>query len=277
MLTLLQLPDQAESSDRNRAFSALAQASQGRIHLKAYQDESSIAEVKGACLVDGRVFESSKATKPFLCDKEGHEFAFALPLALDPRIRCLKLAEREEDVIRLITPMEMSNLNGFSALLPLLQELANSELVWHWYILGRPGMESEFEALLVALEELGLEDAVTMVGEYSLELFLKLAVNMDFALFPATPPESEQTLIEALQMGLPVLCQASERLKVLVHGEERESLMLVRSWSEDSSEVLKTIQTSVGTEWTHRKAREFRGLKTWRDCAEELLALVERS
>ncbi len=277
MLTLLQLSDAAESCDANRAFVALVSASQGRIErvLGTQESKEELRAGIEARLLDGRIVAPSESRPPFLCTADGRVVWEAPPCALDARIRVLKSAEREEDVVRLLTPMEMSSRNGFRDILSLFEVLAEADFAWHWYILGRPGDDAVFESFIDGLERLGIEDCVTMVGEFSLEFYLKLAVNMDFALFPENPEGARQTLIEALQMGLPVICKANEMLKILTNGEERETLMLVRTWKQDAEEVLKTLRSIVGEPKTRRIEREFRNIRTWRELVEQLLSQAQ--
>lgn len=263
--TIIQARDQAESSDANRAFASIAAASSGSIQVLE-ADEDRVRELldEGESLwIDGRIL--GRRGLPHLLSSIDHPEVLVISRAIDARVRVLKQQPREEDVIRIITALEVSAENGFDHSLALFKGLEDRGIDWHWYILGRPGDDEYFEGFIKHLEECDLADSVTMVGEYSLEKYLKLALNMDFAFFPGPNEGLLLTRLEALAMGIPTLCKRSRFLD-----DKHPDVHEYDDIDRELEDIMEFVLRICGAKSTRRVKRELPDLPSWKSVADRL-------
>lgn len=267
MWTIVQAADFPETSDANRAFAGLKAGSAGEMHVTSGSLETFEALMgEGKRIAGDTRLWDPQFILPTLRTSKGE---IPLRASIDTRLRTLASQVREEDVIRIITPMAVSKENAFFEVLAMWKQLEDKTWPWQWYILGRPDGDEDFDRWTEELEDLGLADNVTLVGEYTLERYIKLSMNMDFALFPAAGISLDLTLLEALQLGLPIISPRSDHLSTAMI--ESESIFVVQDWNGDAAKVVDFISRVRGAADTERFERDLSGFETWRNQAREIM------
>ncbi|RZA11888.1 MAG: glycosyltransferase family 1 protein, partial [Proteobacteria bacterium] len=86
---------------------------------------------------------------------------------VDTRLRSLQPESRPYDVLRIVTPLDVSLENGFDEAVKVFRSLPDMD--WHWYIIGEPADLSYFEALTDTFDGWGWEDNVSFLGHLPIE------------------------------------------------------------------------------------------------------------
>ncbi len=135
---------------------------------------------------------------------------------IDTRMRALLPQRREHDRLRLVTVANIMPRKGLLEALPFLRALEEKGLSFHWYIIGTPTSDRDYNAskevddryvdqLVAGVDEYGFGDDVSFVGALPLEQQLRIYLNMDVAFFPSQYENFGQVLLETAQLGLPIL------------------------------------------------------------------------
>ncbi|RZA24286.1 MAG: glycosyltransferase family 1 protein [Proteobacteria bacterium] len=185
---------------------------------------------------------------------------------VDTRLRTLHVQSRPYDVLRVVTPLDVSLENGFDEAVKVFQSL--SPMDWHWYIIGEPADESYFEKLTDAFDSWGWEDNVSFLGNLPIEERIKLYMNMDVGFYPAKDSPLSPGLLEMAQLGLPIASRSIGFAKDLLVGDDDGLLF------DKGEEVLAFFQRYSGREETVRRKRDHPLLKRkWSQAASEVRAL----
>ncbi|MBC7659737.1 MAG: glycosyltransferase [Chitinophagaceae bacterium] len=205
---------------------------------------------------------------------------------VDTRLRSLLPQPREHDLLRLITVANIMPRKGFREAVDFLEAIEAKGLLWHWYIVGEPSAdrgfnglseidETYFDELTGILSEYGWEDEVSFVGPMTMEQQIRLYLNMDVAFFPSREETFGHTLLEAAQLGLPVLTTKVGIAEELFD-DDREALLVPAPLSVQSVPLgLAFLQRYAGLDKNVRVKRDHPLLsRSWGRAAEELLKAV---
>jgi glycosyltransferase involved in cell wall biosynthesis len=195
--------------------------------------------------------------------KERFKVDLVLP-GVDTRLRCLRTEPRPYDVLRVATPLDVSMENGFDEAVRMFLSLGRHQ-PWHWYVVGEPADAKYFDKLTDTLEYLGLEGCISFLGPMSIEGRIRLFMNMDIGLYPARESPLCPTLLEMIQLGLPLVSSPVGFAEEILKGDDQT--LIVRDWQEVAPFLLRYR----GLERTVRKARTHALLsRRWAQVASEL-------
>lgn len=271
MFTLIQSENRGSTEDAARAFAQLARASGGRITLQTGgRDKAEAFEHEGRpLLIDTLLSHDDRG--PRLVSGFSKPEIHTLTAGLDPRLRVLKPEARAYDILRIVTCNEIAAGRGWEEAGKVFAWLDSQNIAWQWYIFGEPRDEDYFETLTKGFEAKGWEESITFVGDYKLDKFLHLAMNMDLALFPAVGDSLHICPLEAAQLGLPLVVFDEDFAKLLVHRRAEDHIFLGSPFGVDHHAWERFLASFLAAKETLRIKREFAQLKTWAELSEELL------
>ncbi len=182
---------------------------------------------------------------------------------VDTRLRTLQPERRTYDVLRVVTPLDVSRENGFDEAAKVFQSLPTRD--WHWYIIGEPADEAYFEKLTDSFDSWGWEDHVSFLGNLPIEERIKLYMNMDVGFYCAKDSPLSPNLLEMAQLGLPIASTFVGFAEDLFAGDEEA--LIFGDWRD----VIPFFERYIGRTDTLRKKRDHPLLKRkWSQAMGEL-------
>ncbi|RYZ58052.1 MAG: glycosyltransferase, partial [Proteobacteria bacterium] len=153
------------------------------------------------------VASSASVADRLRAEMPDHKIITLLP-AVDTRIRSLHPQEREHDLLRLITVANVMPRKGLKEAAMFLRKVEEEEgLAFHWYVVGQPMPDREYNGSpeideayvdeftsLIDLYE--WHDDVTLVGSFTMEQQIRMYLNMDVAFFPSLKEDFGKVLLE---------------------------------------------------------------------------------
>lgn len=229
------------------------------------------------------VASSASVADRLKAEMPDHKVITLLP-AVDTRIRSLQPQEREHDLLRLITVANVMPRKGLKEAAVFLKKLEDEEgLAFHWYVVGQPMPDREYNGSpeideayvdeftsLIDLYE--WHDDVTLVGSFTMEQQIRMYLNMDVAFFPSLKEDFGKVLLETAQLGLPILT-TDVGIAQALFGSEDHALILPAPLGEASiPEAAAFLRNYQGLEINVRKKRNHALLsRSWTIAADELI------